>query len=337
MSLIRELLEYKSVSIVGLEKNTGKTECLNYILNKIKNTALQIAVTSIGVDGESYDQLYQTPKPEITLFENMLFVTSEKHFLEKKLTAKILNVGSQHTALGRLITAKVKTTGKIILSGPSDNGTLQNTLHLMNHYQADITLVDGALSRLSIASPSVTEAMILTTGAALSEHFPTLINKTYFACQLINLEEVIPSIQQLLNPIKQGIWAIDENSQKIYDLNIPTALLINKNIDNLFSHGTTLFVSGAISDTFLNIIRLQKSANKPTLIIRDFSKAFFSENTYRAFIQKGGSIKVLQKPKLIAVCINPVAPSGRNIDSLTLQQALQERLNVPVFDVKRLG
>ena len=35
MPFIEEILKYKSLSIVGMEKNTGKTECLNYILGRI--------------------------------------------------------------------------------------------------------------------------------------------------------------------------------------------------------------------------------------------------------------------------------------------------------------
>lgn len=35
---IEEILKYNSIAIVGLAKNAGKTECLNYILRKVKNT-----------------------------------------------------------------------------------------------------------------------------------------------------------------------------------------------------------------------------------------------------------------------------------------------------------
>ena len=35
MPFIKEILKYDSLSIVGLEKNVGKTECLNYILSRL--------------------------------------------------------------------------------------------------------------------------------------------------------------------------------------------------------------------------------------------------------------------------------------------------------------
>ena len=37
MPFINDIATFKSLSIVGLEKNTGKTECLNYILGRLKD------------------------------------------------------------------------------------------------------------------------------------------------------------------------------------------------------------------------------------------------------------------------------------------------------------
>ena len=56
MPFIKEILKYDSLSIVGLEKNVGKTECLNYILERLPLQQLRVAVTSIGTDGENKDQ-----------------------------------------------------------------------------------------------------------------------------------------------------------------------------------------------------------------------------------------------------------------------------------------
>ena len=52
MSFIGQIQNLKSLSIVGLEKNTGKTVCLNYILERLPSS-FHVAVTSIGIDGES--------------------------------------------------------------------------------------------------------------------------------------------------------------------------------------------------------------------------------------------------------------------------------------------
>jgi len=335
MPFIQDVLQYSSVSVVGLEKNTGKTECLNYILNRVKNSGKRIAVTSIGVDGEDIDRLYNNAKPEITLFEGMVFITSEKHYREKRLTAEIIDVSIRKTALGKLITAQVKNSGKILLSGPSDTKWLQQILQTMKEQHIDLTLVDGALSRTSLASPSITDAMILTTGASLSENLSKLLKDTSFACKMIDLEEVEPSTKQKLEQIEKGVWTINKEGE-IHDLNIPSVFGINNRIGEIFKYSNTVFVSGAISDNLLNSLRMQPQAKGMTLIIRDFSKAFLSEASYMAFINRGGVIKVLRETKLIAICINPVSPSGRRFNSYDLQQELQKNVKVPVYDVQNI-
>ena len=84
MPFIQNILKYKSVSIVGMAKNTGKTTCLNYVLERLAEENHKIAVTSIGVDGEERDVLYNTLKPRISLKEGTIFITSEKHFAERE-------------------------------------------------------------------------------------------------------------------------------------------------------------------------------------------------------------------------------------------------------------
>ena len=76
MPFINDILKYRSLSIVGLEKNTGKTVCLNYILRRLNDMKVPVGVTSIGVDGEQVDSVFATAKPEVTLYEGMRFITS---------------------------------------------------------------------------------------------------------------------------------------------------------------------------------------------------------------------------------------------------------------------
>lgn len=335
MPFIEEILKYKSIAIVGLAKNAGKTECLNYILRNVKNTGKRFALTSIGIDGESRDQVCQTPKPEIEIYEGMVFITSEKHYRSKRLVAEIMDVSTQRTSLGRLITAKAVSSGKALLSGPADTASLRTLIQDMSRFDIDTTIVDGALSRLSLSSPAVTEAMVLATGAALSCNIPQLVRKTKYVYDLICLEEAAPDIIRKLIDIEQGVWAIDEEGN-VRDLDIPSVFMLENRKDDIFKHGNTLYVAGAISDKLLQFLRQQKQASEITLIMRDFTKMFASIESYYAFIKKGGTIQVLQKSKLLAVCINPQSPEGYCLDSDELRVAMQESLGIPVYDVRRI-
>lgn len=331
---VNDILKYRSLAIVGLEKNTGKTECLNYILSKVRDQAGWFALTSIGVDGENRDQVCQTPKPEIEVPENMLFVTSEKHFREKRLVAEVLDISDEETALGRLVTARAKSSGKVLLSGPSDTAGLKQLISRMQLLGIRTTIVDGALSRLSLASPAVTEAMILATGAVVSANVTELIRRTKYVYELIGLGEVEPGLQSRLERISQGVWAIGGNDE-ILDLHLPSVFMLEQKGTDLFRYGRRLYVAGAVSDKLLQYFRVQQQPVE--LIVRDFTRIFASPEVYYGFLRKGGCINVLHRSRLLAVTVNPVSPAGFVLDSDRLREAMESALQIPVYDVKKMG
>ena len=49
----------------------------------------------------------------------------------------------------------------------------------------------------------------------------------------------------------------------------------------------------------------------------------------------GGRLCVLKRPNLLAVTVNPVAPSGFTLPSEVLVQAMERVFDVPVYDVWR--
>jgi hypothetical protein len=103
------------------------------------------------------------------------------------LVAEVLDVGRRETALGKLVTARALTGGKIVLSGPSDTASLGGIIGGMGRFGVATVLVDGALSRRSHASPAVTEAMVLVTGAAVSAGIDELVRRTKFVHDLTQL------------------------------------------------------------------------------------------------------------------------------------------------------
>lgn len=335
MPFLNDIENYNSLSIVGLEKNTGKTECLNYVLSRLRDSRKQIALTSIGIDGESRDQVTQTHKPEIELSKGMIFVTSELHYKQRKLMSEILDVSRQSTSLGRWVTAKALSNGKVLLSGPASNHSIKELIADLKNKGVELTIVDGALSRKSLGSPTVTEAMILATGAALSANSTQLIYKTAYVYDLIQLPEIKSDLKLKLSEVEQGIWGIDSNGN-VKDTGISSVLMIKKEKDKLFQFGNSFFVSGAVTDQFLSFLKNQKQISEVNLVVRDFTSVFASPETYYDFVKRGGKIQVLNRTNLLAVTINPVSPDGYRLNSDALKNALEKRINVPVYDIKNL-
>lgn len=336
MPFIASLLNHSSLSIVGMEKNTGKTVCLNYVLRRLHELGISTTVTSIGVDGEQTDSVYATAKPEITLYEGMQFITSEKHYLQRRLVSKMLHLDTRTTSLGRLVTAEVICGGKALLSGAATTEKLRQQIALSHAQGRQLTVVDGALSRLSLASPTVTDAMILATGAAVSPNLQQLISKTRFVYQLIKLPEVAPSLRENLSAIDSGLWAVDSDGMA-HDLHIASVFLLGNATADLFRFGTTLYATGAVSNRLLKYLAAQRNANAITLIVRDFTKLFVTPDVFAEFHKRGGNLLVLQQSQLIAICLNPTSPQGYRLNSAEACSQLAEALQTPVYDVMQIN
>ena len=331
LPFIDEIMRYDSLSIVGLEKNTGKTECLKYVLDRLPVQQKRIAVTSIGIDGETVDQVTRTQKPEIVLREGMYFGTSEMHYRQRRLVSELIDVSDENTSLGRVVTAKALTTGKILLSGPSSASSLRRWMNEMRRLDIDLVIIDGALSRMSSASPAVSQSMILATGAAYSANLATLVSKTAHVVDLVNLELTSEDNIRRLMPLERGLWFIDGEGN-LHGLDAMSSLSKDIRFEGM-EDCKTLYVAGALVDNFLEKVRKNKSLKQVELVVRDFTKIFVTPQQFRLFIKAGGRIRVMQKSKLIAVTVNPTSPSGYVLDSDTLCNRLSEAIQLPVYDL----
>ena len=331
VTLINNILKCKTLSITGMAKNTGKTVTLNYLLEQLRLRGKVVAVTSIGIDGEKTDQVTQTEKPEIELYEGTLFVTSEYHYRQRQLVSEIVDLSEDSTSLGRLVTARVLQSGKVILSGPATTGGVRKVLDRMAEYGVDLTIVDGALSRKSHAAPTITDGLVLSTGAAIAPDLNTVVKKTAELYELMKLPEYETFKTDELLQLESGIFALEDDNP--VSLNIPSSLLSDKYKTALFAHGNQLFISGILTDNMLNFLRMQPEIKGSAVVVKDLTKVFVTPMNLRLFLSKGGRLFVLKRPNLLAVTVNPVAPSGFTIPSKVLVEAMENIFAVPVYDV----
>lgn len=333
MPFIEDILKYKSISFVGMEKNAGKTQTLNYVLSRLRTFSKTIALTSIGVDGETTDIVTNTSKPEIEIYPNTTFITSQALYPQREIVSAIEEVSNQTTALGRLIKAKAITQGKILLGGPSDTVSLKKLIEKLEK-NTDLILVDGALSRKSFGSPSITQAMILSTGASLSASLNVVVKKTKFIYQMTQLPQYEGKHAEQLQQIENGIYAITDEG--IIDLKIPSLMMIDKYKDKIFDSGTKLFIAGALNDKFVQFLKIQKNIQDIEIIIKDFTKIFAQEDNVLQYLNKGGKIKVLDKANLIAITANPISPTGYHFNNEEMLEALRREIPINIYNIKQI-
>ena len=334
MPFVENILQYSSVAFVGMDKNSGKTEAMNYFLQKASKYNKTIALTSIGIDGEQKDQVTFTAKPEITIYQGDIFLTCEAFYHKREIVSEIIDLSNDTTALGRLVTARALNEGKVMLAGPADTINLKCHIDRLNKIGADIVVVDGALSRLSIASPTITQSLVLSTGAVVSHLIDDIVKKTAYQVELIRIGDCQTGFVHEMNNSKRGIYNLTEEG--LVDTNIDSVFTIKNNKSELFETSKRIFFTGAINDAVVEFFTLQKFVAEIEIIVRDFTKVFVTPKVLAAFKRRGGKISVVNNSKLVAVCVNPISPLGYKLSSEDLCDKLSQAIGQSVYDVKKI-
>lgn len=332
--MIERLLPYKSIAIIGMDKNCGKTTCFNYLLSELADYGVTVGVTSVGVDGERTDAVTRSPKPEIVLREGTVFVTSEHYYHTKRLSAELFYISKEFSATGRMVTAKTLTGGKIILAGPSSTVKLKESLKNMELYGAEICLVDGAISRKSLASPFVTEATLLATGAALSANYREVVEQTLFAYQLMHLAIIDEPYATWIKGCPEGISVV-QSDRRIRHLPIRSLLQLNRLSDEMIEHDAIWYITGAVTDK--ELLSLADDVRCGAIVVPDFTHLFITAKVYRLYLAKGRKIYVLNSVNLVAITVNPYSPYGYHLNSKELIKSLSEVVEIPVIDVRAIN
>ncbi|MCM2266535.1 MAG: hypothetical protein NDI60_02030 [Elusimicrobiales bacterium] len=141
-------LKDRTVFIVGSRKNAGKTTLLNYALGRLRGTT-PVGALSVGVDGETRDQVFGNPKPQIRAERGDVLLCAETALAGADLHYEVLNVYPFRTAIGRPVLLRALRPGRAEISGPENNGQLGEILADMRRHGAGTVFVDGAVDRIT--------------------------------------------------------------------------------------------------------------------------------------------------------------------------------------------
>src|SRR5215469_2589556 len=161
------------LSLVGLSKNAGKTTTTNHLLETLLGEYLyrpqELALTSLGLDGEATDALTGLPKPRYVPQAGLLVATTADLLRQAEREGARIERLQQlpgRTALGPVFLARVLRPGRIVIAGPTLLSNLCSSLDLLPALGVRLSIIDGAINRLGAAAPGVTGACILCTGAS---------------------------------------------------------------------------------------------------------------------------------------------------------------------------
>lgn len=175
----------QTISVIGSDKNAGKTTVLNYIRQQWQRQKIRFCTSSIGINGESFDNYESTLKPNISLFPEECFITATRHTAHLNGKIQILDVFSPPLFSQDYILGKCKIPSTIVLEGPNEKKQLLALkTALRQTIRPDKFLIDGSIDRQFIAHPDISDAFFF---ALLISSRPEQNNKAQGLLQALNI------------------------------------------------------------------------------------------------------------------------------------------------------
>lgn len=325
--------DYRSLSIIGMCKNAGKTTALNRMIGEYDRRGVVLGLTSIGRDGESRDVVTSTHKPRIYIRRGTLFATAAGLLPLCDMTREVLKTTGIATPLGEVVLFRALSDGYVQLAGPSMNRQLMEVRGLFEDYGAEKIIIDGAISRRSLCSRAVTEATVLCTGASCHKDLDTVVAMTKHICEILCLPELEDrALAELLEQSGDKLRFFTEARESVLQSaeDVDESALLKRRADIRY-----LAVSGAVTDAVISPLILSGVPLEGlTLVAEDASKVLVSEDWLARFLRRGGLFAVRDAVSLRAVTVNPVSVYGYRFDQAEFKEKMTAALSVPVIDVK---
>lgn len=303
-NLIQQLQSVRSMSIVGMCKNAGKTTMLNWLLAH-SGRGCVLGLTSIGRDGESTDVVTGTEKPSIFVPAGTLIATAKDMLWLGDVTKEILVSTGIPTPLGEVIIMRARSDGYVQLAGPSITTQLKSVSQTFFDLGAEQSIIDGALGRKSLGARQVAEGIVLCTGASYHMRMEKVIADTVSIYRIMNL------------PKAQTVPAAPEGT-----------------LEQCLKEQGEALVTGALTDSMVLPLLRAGVLRKNRLVVADPSKVLLSPDTLDKMQLREVRLETAEAARTLCITVNPVSAYGWKFDKDEFRARLQEAVDIPVINVK---
>lgn len=319
-----------------MSKNSGKTVTLNHIIGEATENDIKIGLSSIGRDGESEDVVTFTEKPMIFVEEGTLVATASSLLSIGDANIEILESTDYRTPIGDIIIGRVRSPGYVQIAGPRTLKEVKEVSDKLLSLGAEFVIIDGALDRKTPATPAISQATILSTGAVVSRDMNIVIEKTLHTANTLSTPQVEEHREVIKNLMEdEKVATIDVNG-KITDLNLKTALGKGQYIAEHIKKDTKYLVipGSLVKSTLEDIVSSTNRYKDMDIVISDGTKVFIEPKDYQRFMKLGVRLKTLFQINLITITVNPYAPSGYYFEPHLFLEIMRKYIpNIKVMDV----
>jgi hypothetical protein len=338
------------LALVGLAKNTGKTEALAALLRELQAQDRRVGVTSVGRDGEEHDVIdFRIDKPRVRLSAGSIVATTDVLLRASGIPHELLEDAGVRTPLGRVLIARLRGAGAIEVAGPSVAADVRAVSDTMLAHGAEQVLIDGAIDRRAASSPEVADGLVMSTGAVLDRDISEVVLQTKDAVELVRLARVEDSgdsgrrLRALATAAAGTSVLVGEDYEPVA---LPPRFVLAGEAEQIAQlldanpSARWLIVAGALPDRFLRSLvhPVHQRRRELTLIVADPTKVFLWKRGPEWYRRQGVQLQILNRIELEAITVNPVAPQSHRFDSAQLRSLLEEAIpDVPIFDVLHPG
>jgi len=328
----------RSVSVVGLAKNAGKTVALNSLIRQANAKGITLGLSSVGYDGEKVDLVSRLAKPRIEVAPGTLLATAVATLERATASLEILSATNFFTALGEVLLVRSREGGRVEIAGPDSYSEMGLCLARLAQLGSKLVLLDGALDRIGGAAPTLTEAAVLATGAVVGGSLDRILSRTLHAVGLFGLPEVSDEKMQAGASLamQSGLLHLLVG-QELRALPFSSALGHAAAVADSLPQDVpcALVIPGAITENLLTELAARPRLCRNTrLICKDPTHIFALPEVWQKYVGRGGRVEVLKNISLLAVTVNPTAPRGKSYAPVEFANEIAAALHpLPVYDL----
>jgi len=304
---------FRTLAVMGMSKNTGKTVALNHLLTQAAQDGTCVGVTSIGRDGEERDQVFFIPKPPVKVWPGTLVATARATLQRAKVACKLIAGTGIASPMGEIVIVKVLEHGDMEIAGASRGSDQRQVIVRLQQCGAARVILDGALGRSQHASPAIADAVLLATGAALGGSIADVLRKTRDRLAILGVPPVDASTQALVAPLfaRGGVALWDRAGKPVFQAEIATinagAVLLQHSDADL----GTIALSGAVGRTlWRSLTKLATRHPGLIVVVADGTRLFIENSDSLAFKQLGARLLAWQAIQVAGITLNPYSPMG---------------------------
>jgi hypothetical protein len=326
----------RSLAVVGLVKNAGKTTVVNALMS---NCPHLFGLTSLGLDGERTDHLTGLAKPTITPPAGTLVATTQGSLDRSRYGMDALEELPFHTPLGRVVIGRAAGEGAVEVSGPTTLAELRITVDRLLALGAEQVIVDGAINRIGSASPRVSDGVVVATGGMVGDSLDDVLETTTGALDLLTLPGVDPGSRRMVEEhATAGARAVAFTADgDALPLELATVVgegvTVARQVERLGAD--TLLVGGALTQEFVDdFTRVLPPRRELRVIVRDATVLVLPPAMVGRFLRRGIRLEALTPLRVLALTVNPFRvpqPYQPRIFFSAVAEAVGDR--VPMFDV----